>query len=84
MGNHHIKVIKDNNADSNKIIKKENNIDSNKNNNDQKLKGDESDKFMPIRILNKKRNGVSNIFLLNDGRICICNKYDIYIYNNNI
>lgn len=87
MGNHHKKVIKDNNTDSNIKIKNENNIDSKKNNNDQKLKEDESDevmkdKFRIIRILNKKRMGVINISLLNDGRICTCHKYDIYIYNN--
>ena len=87
MGNHHKKAIKDNNTDSNKIIKKENNIDSNKNNNDQKLKEDESDeyfkdKFRFIRILNKKRMKVINISLLNDGRICTCHAYDIYIYND--
>ena len=82
MGNRHKKIDKEKSKISDK-----NNKDNN-DNNDNKSKDEElnniyKNKFKLVRFLNKQSMKVINVSLLNDGRICTCHKYDIYIYNKN-
>ena len=88
MGNKLKKINKEkknssDNDNNTKIIDK-NNTKGLDNNNIKKEKSEfYKDKFKLFKIINEKRMSVINICLLNDGRICACNTYDMYIYNKN-
>ena len=73
------------NLDNNDNKNNKENLDNNdnKNNKEEKLNNFYKDKFKFVRFLNEKSRKVINVSLLNDGRICTCHKYDIYIYNKN-
>ena len=81
MGNRHKKIDKEKSKNSNKNNKE--NLENNDNNNpnNEKKNNFYKDKFKFVRFLNEHNRKVINVSLLNDGRICTCHEYDIYIYN---